>query len=210
MKRMKIIITLCVSVLFILAVCGGCAISQPGNQTANMEPPDAPAAVPPGFAPSAPEMAPQLDALLTTGSSPEQRVRAIQLATSWMFVDEDGNCSGIESDSPHALQLHPSEFAEVTLQLVDGNNNNIELHFSDNYPPESVSAQRWDTEYARSDQDAGAQDIDEALGKSEAVELDGSAIIVSDDGHDYIYFVHAVWPNGNSNYAFRTESASNP
>jgi len=155
-------------------------------------------------------MAPQLDALLTTGSSPEQRVRTIQLATSWMFVDEDGNGCGIEADSPHALQLHPSEFAEVTLQLVDGNNNNnnIELHFSDNYPPESVSAQRWDAEYARSDQDAGAQDIDEALGKSEAVEFDGSAIIVSDDGHDYIYCVHAVWPNGNSNYAFRTESAS--
>lgn len=149
---------------------------------------------------NAPVKAPLLYVSLITHDSPVQRVQAIQLTTSWMFIDENGNGSGYEADSAHPLQIQPSDFNEATLRL-DSANGEIEIQFSDNHPPQSVSVQRWNAEYA-----AGTQDIADVLDKSEPVEINGNIIRASDDGRDYVYEVYATWAEGSSYYTFRMES----
>ena len=64
------------------------------------------------------------------------------------------------SDSLHPLQRRPDDFDEVTLYLndADGKIAKIELEFSGNYLPTSVSAVRWRAEYA-----TGRQPSDEAF-----------------------------------------------
>jgi hypothetical protein len=161
--------------------------------------------LPAGFPVCAPENAPQLDILLASDNTALQPVRAVQLTTSWMFVDDNGDVKGYEADSPHTLQLSPNEMTAATLYLEDTSNTMV-LLFSDDFPPESISVLRWEKEYARSEQDASIQNIDEALRNSTPVEVSGNTISVDDYGHDYIYEVHAVWTNGNSYYAFRTDS----
>jgi len=166
---------------------------------------DESSSLPSGFPANAPEKAPQLEVVHTNGSSPEQRVQAIQLTTSWIFADNNGNGRGYEADSPHALQLPPNAFDEAKIRLVN-ERNRIEFFFSDDYLPESISVLRWNVDYARNDENDGLQNIDEALQKSEYVAVNSNSINVNNDGCDYIYEMHATWSNGNSYYTFRTES----
>ena len=95
--------------------------------------------------------------------------------------------------------MRPSDFDEITLHLNSGNSE-IELRFSDDYQPVSVTAQRWDAKY-----NTGTQDITDVIDIGEPVEINGSKILVSDDGNDYIYEVYATWAQGSSYYVFRTE-----
>ena len=123
-----------------------------------------------------------------------------------MVCDEDGRCVGPFSDSAHPLQIPRVLFREITLFLENGANE-IELHFSE--PPLSVSVKRWgmsswyDVQY---DHD----NIDRAVNEYELVDINGMTIYVVDDGQSYIYEVHAIWYEGFSRYAFRTESNQSP
>ena len=157
-----------------------------------------------GFMPSlmqpmqnAPEKAPSLDVALTFGNSPEQRVQAIQLTTSWNVTYADGTGQGYEADSPHALHLPSDAFSEATLTLgkADGE---IELQFHDNYPPKSVTVQRWNAEYASVD-----HDISSIIDSSEPVEVNENMFHINNQGANYIYEIHATWAAGNSYYTFR-------
>lgn len=140
--------------------------------------------------------APSLYVSLGTDSPP---IKAIQLTTSWDWVDENGNGGGYEADSPHALQLHPSDYNECALRLVN-ENDELVLQFSDEYPPQSVSIQRWLAEYA-----VGEQNISDPLNKSETIEINGNILHIKDNGQDYIYEVYARWVEGSSYYAFRVD-----
>jgi len=148
-------------------------------------------------------MAPSLEVVLIAENLPEQRMRAAQLTTSWMYIDENGMGRGINGDAPHPLQLR--DYGEITLQL-ESESAEFELLFSDDYPPQSVSVQRWDTKYI------GAEDMS-ALWNGEPVEVNENKIQVNDDGCDYIYEVYARWTennpmgSGSSHYAFRMDSA---
>jgi hypothetical protein len=183
---MKKTLVLSLIILFVLGSFTGCASNI--TPVASTE------------TPNAPRKAPSLDVSLTTGNMPDQRVQAAQLTTSWMIVDENGNGNGYEADSPHPLQL--SDYKGITLGLDDAGGE-IELLFGDNYPPEYVSAQRWDAIHA------GMESTD-SWDKGEPVEFEGGKFQITSDGHDYIYAVSAKWGEGNSSYAFRIESSSMP
>jgi len=144
--------------------------------------------------------APSLEVVLTAKNLPKQRVKAAQLTTNWMYIEEDGNEKGILSDSPSPLQLR--DYDERTLRL-ESTDAEIELRFSDDYPPQFLFVQRWDARYMWM----------EKYPDGESVAVNENRIQVSDDGCDYIYEVHAGWPEGNpqgrggSQYAFRIDSA---
>jgi len=144
-----------------------------------------------------PEKAPVLEVALINDNSSEQRVETLQLTTSWSVNYEDGTSTGYEADSPHPLQLQQTSFAEATLYITNLSAE-IVLQFSDDYPPQTVTVQRWLSEYAY-----GSQNIQEHLGNSERITLSGSSIHVDDDGHNYIYEICATWINGKSWYSFR-------
>jgi hypothetical protein len=143
-----------------------------------------------------PEKAPALFAIHKSDQLPQQRVNAIQLTTSWSVDYEDGTGFGYESDSCGPLQLSLSEYAGATITLENASAE-IELQFSDNYPPQSITARRWPSEYA-----TGQQDAYGSSGKGQAVYINGNIIHIPDDG-DYIYEIHATWINGKSYYAIR-------
>jgi len=149
----------------------------------------------------APENAPGLDVLLKTENSREQRIQTLQLSTSWFVDYEDGTGTGGEADALHPLHLSLlRDFDKATIRL-DAQNGTIELDFSDDYPPDSVSFQRWDTSYARED-----QDIMDSTINSEPIDVNDNIIHISDDGSDYIYAVYARWSNGSSSYTFQVVS----
>jgi hypothetical protein len=147
-----------------------------------------------------PKNAPQLDVIFKSDNSPEQRVQAIQLTTSWSVDYEDGTGTGVESDSPHALHLSPDLFNDTSIRLLAANGS-ITLQFSDDYPPEHVFVKRWNALRGYKQDD---WDIAHLLDLNESVEIDGNMIHVSHDGCDYIYEVYARWSNGESHYTFRT------
>ena len=145
-----------------------------------------------------PKRAPQLEIILMEDGIAEHRIQAAQLTTSWYFDNGDGTGTGYNADSPHPLQL--AGYDEYTLQISDIDGEII-LSFSDNYPPQSVSVQRWDAVYA-----VGGQDIQAALDKGEHVQADGNKFHIIDDGNDYIYEINAKWEQGISYYSFRTKT----
>ena len=144
------------------------------------------------------EKAPSLGLSLIESGLSEQQIKAAQLTTNWIFVDEHGNGGGYSSDSPHPLQINNYAFYTLHLHSQSGD---ILFSFSDNYAPQSISIQRWDAAYA-----TGSQDIWNNLDKSEPVEINESIILVNDDGCDYIYEVYAIWEQGSSYYAFQVKS----
>ena len=146
----------------------------------------------------APEKAPRLKVTLVEDNSPEQRVQAIQLTTSWSIVYEDGTGTGFESDSAHPLQIRPADFEVATLEIGEADGE-IVLQFSDNYPPQSITARRWNAMYA-----VGSQDIRNVIDNDEPVDINDNIITFTADACDYIYEIHAAWSNGSSYYAFRT------
>ena len=147
---------------------------------------------------NAPAKAPLLNVNLTIGNLPVQRIQAAQLTTSWLFIDENGDGGGYEADSPHPLQL--SSFDGITLGLENAGGE-IELLFGDNYPPVSVSVQRWDEKYA-DDESTDAWD------KGEPVEISRDNFRIDNDGQNYIYAVSAKWKEGSSWYTFRIENTA--
>ena len=148
-----------------------------------------------------PERAPTLELAISSEGSLEQYIQAAQLTTSWTT----GSGRGYEADSFHPLTLKPDRYSEITLCLTD-KSCEINLLFSDKYPPHSITAQRWNAEYRRSNHDIS----DEVKSKSEYVELENNTIYVYDDGKNYIYEIYAIWNNGNSRYTFCTEHYQTP
>jgi len=146
-----------------------------------------------------PESAPQLDVVLINNKAPEQQIRAIQLTNSWFIEYEDGTGHGYNACSSGPLQVDPSDYANANLSLESANSE-IELRFSDNYPPQSVFARCWLAEYAK-----GGQNAHDIADEGEFVKVSGNTIFVSADENDYIYEIQAEWQNGMSWYAFRVE-----
>ena len=193
-------------ILFVVTGCAGSNVSgmtQSGESLENAEPQNEPGSS---------DMPPQLDLLLfNTGLADytAQSEYAIQLSTSWMYIDENGVGRGIEADAPHPLQLSPDAYDSASIRLyeavcdcIDGKEHiAVKLEFSDGSLPDSISATRWDSSLAK-----GNQDIDDLIGMGEPVEIDGDIIHIKLDGNSYFYSLWVIWPNGNVNYAFRTES----
>ena len=151
-----------------------------------------------------PDKTPLLDVNLVTvnanGNSQTQisrDVRAAQLTNDWYVVDENGDGSGYTADSFHPLQKQDG-FGDITLWL--NNSGVVTLSFSDDYPPQSVSVQRWNAEYA------GTDSVD-VWDKGESVNVTNNTFQVNDDGNNYIYEVYAKWPEGSSWYVFRIDSS---
>ena len=140
--------------------------------------------------------APSLDVNLSTESTPEQRVQAIQLSTSWESFG-----SGFAQESAHPLEMQANDFDSATL-LLDDETGEIEMSFRNNNVPSSVSVQRWHVERLNGELDV---DGDGVIDEGETVEVDGNTIPVINDGVDYIYEVYAVWHQGQSVYTFRVD-----
>jgi len=155
----------------------GCANSgSSGNgEPQESEPVSGATATPPQESQVISDTVPQLDLIIDAGDTVEKRIRAIRLTASWSFSNETGG-GGIELDSPHPLQMQPSDFDSATLQ-IDGLNGVVGLHFSNTDKPQTISAKRWNAEYA-----SGNQDISGVLGKSEPVEISGNTIPVNNGG----------------------------
>jgi len=185
------------AVLLLVTVIAGCGELQPGGYQSERDSLPGIGTAQQENIHSAPDTAPWLELMLIAYGLPEQRIQAMQLVTRWDVTYADGTSRSYGTDSAHALQMHQRDYETFSLRLerLDGR---IELRFSDNYPPENISAQRWYAEYA-----TGNQNIADVVDKSEPVEVSGSMISVTNDGRDYIYEIHATWPNGNSRYAFR-------
>lgn len=152
-----------------------------------------------------PEKTPLLDVNLTTLSSDgnsqtqiSRDVRAAQLTNDWYVANEKGDGFGYSADSFHPLQKQDG-YGDVTLNL--NNNGTITFLFSDNYPPQSVSVQRWNAEY-------GGTDSVDVWDKGEPINVTGNTFQINDNGNDYIYEVYAKWNEGSSWYVFRIDSAS--
>jgi len=143
--------------------------------------------------------APSLEVNLVEARLPEQRLKAAQLTTSWEYIDENGNSTGYKADSNSPLHLN--DYSSITLQM-NGESGEIELNFSDNYPPQTISVRRWDAVCA------GSYSVD-VWKSSENIAINGNKALINDDGNDYIYEVHAQWEQGNSFYAFRVNGTAN-
>ena len=155
--------------------------------------------------PIVPKKTPLLDVnLVTLNTNGDSRtqisldVRAAQLTNGWSVVGENGDGFGYESDSNHPLQKQDG-YGDVTLSL--NNIGLITLLFSDNYPPQSISVQRWNAEYA----DTDSTDI---FDKGEPINVMGDTFQVSDNGNNYIYEIYAKWHEGYSWYVFRIDAAN--
>jgi len=192
------ILALCIIALLIFTVNVGCDGSYLSNSLTGAEP------TPPKDIHGAPDRAPGLDVSIRQDVFPNQYFQAIQLTTSWMVTYEDGTGIGTESDSPHALQLGADSYNEATFRL-NGSSGVVEMRFSDDFPPQSISVQRWNAEYA-----IGGQDIGDIVNLGERVEISNGTFQVTGDGNDYIYEVYARWrDNGSSWYAFRLDADNN-
>jgi beta-lactamase regulating signal transducer with metallopeptidase domain len=152
-----------------------------------------------------PQKTPLLDVnLVTTVKSEDSQtqtdrsVRAAQLTNSWYVTDENGEGFGYSADSVHPLQRQEG-YEDVALTL--NGTGTATLFFSDNYPPYSISAQRWDAKYA-------GLDSYEMFNEGEPVIISGNTFKATDDGNDYIYEIHAKWNEGDSFYVFSLSSYS--
>jgi len=144
-----------------------------------------------------PEKVPKLYLSIQNTDIREQYIEALQLTTSWTVSYDDGTSYFYGTDSPHPLQLQQTAFDEATLYFTKLSEEII-LHFNDDYLPQTITVQRWPSEYAY-----GSQDIQKYLDKSDHVALNESSIHLEDDGQNYIYEIHATWHEGMSFYAFR-------
>jgi len=197
------------AILMILSVVTGCADSDVSGMTQSGEPLEN---AEPQNKTGSSNLPPQLNLLLfNTGlaDSTAQSEYAIQLSTSWMYIDENGVGRGIEADAPHPLQLNPDAYDTALIRLynavcdcIEGKDHiAVKLEFSDGNLPDTISATRWDSSLV-----TGDQDIDDLIGIGEPVEIDGNMIHIKLDGNSYIYSLWVTWPEGSVNYAFRTES----
>jgi len=145
---------------------------------------------------TSPENPPRL--FVTLQAETVQQIQAVGLGQSWTIFDEHGNIVyAFNSDSPSPLQLLPSDFDEATFYL-NHTSSEIEMYFSDNFPPHTVYVRRWPAEYALSDQVLYYQ--------YEAVVISNNIVNVSDNRRNYIYEVKAIWEQGRATFAFRLNS----
>ena len=155
------------------------------------------------FRTSAPLEVPQLYVSLNTDSLPIQNFQAAGLSYSWYSgaTDRQGNHvrgSGASADHPLDFWLMKSINLDAFTAELDGGSSEIELRFSDNFPPHTVYVRRWSIEFIGR--------ASEVQFQYEPVKLEGNIIRISDDGTDYIYEVDAKWEQGRSSYAFRINS----
>ena len=148
---------------------------------------------------NAPKTAPKLYITLSEDDT-SQTVEALQLTTSWSVMYDQINGTGYYADSSGPLSIPPEHMEARTLQF-DSDNCMIELQFTDDYLPDSVFVQRWNTQYVETNNDYTGGYI-----YGEPVPVDRLTLQTSDDGCDYIYEVHATWLPGNSYYAFRVNA----
>ncbi|MDR0273062.1 MAG: M56 family metallopeptidase, partial [Clostridiales bacterium] len=145
-----------------------------------------------------PERTPLLHLNFTDAGAVQQNIQAAQLTNGWYVEYENGEGRGYQSDSPHPLQLR--DYSEFTLNLSSGDGE-VELLFGDNYPPNSISVQRWNAVYV------GSEDYSlDIWDGGEAVAVSGNRFRIENDGNSYIYEVYAKWNEGDSWYAFRADS----
>ena len=151
--------------------------------------------------------------------------RAIQLTTSWTFFDEQGNIvGGINTDSPHPLQLSPQAFdSDASISIRYSPNLPIYLEFlgmsfiygepARTHVPHSITVTRWKIDYASGNHNVigdNEGETVELINPSYPLILNpghlNEMIPLSADGYDYIYMVEAVWQEGRSIFTFRTTS----
>jgi hypothetical protein len=111
---------------------------------------------------------------------------------SWSFENEDGITTAIESDSAHPLDS-VGQMPEI--EKTD-DMRIIELKFL--IPPTSYTVRRWENKYI-----GDAQAYEQYY---ETADVSDNAIVLSDDGKEYVYEVYATWPQGNAHYSFYVTS----
>jgi len=154
-----------------------------------------------------PESRPRLYLVFETENSSLQYFESAQLSGSWGWscIGAD-HCTegGYSASADHPLDFWIAE--EWTQDILDrylvylnSTEGRVELQFSDDFLPHTIYVRRWHEEFLGQ----GASDI---IFQYESIELDGHTFYITNDGHDYIYEVRAIWAQGNSSYTFRINS----
>ena len=149
---------------------------------------------------NAPRTAPKLYVALEAADR-AQTAEALQLTTGWSIMYDQVNGFGYFTDSSGPLSTLPEQTAASTI-MVDGENCILKLQFTDDYLPEVVYIKRWNVEQVEN-----MQDFDSVYLSGEPVPVDDFTFRISNDGHSYIYEVHAKWLPGYSYFAFMTSAA---
>jgi len=155
--------------------------------------------------PNVPEKTPRLYISFISEDLLPQYVQVAQLMHDWDpgTTDRRGRFIGAYCASGE----HPLDFWRESWECIDfsafrfhleATGVEIELQFSDDFPPHTVSARRWSAEFI-------GQVCDMQF-RYEPVEINDNIIPVSDDGNDYIYEIDAIWEQGRSRYTFRLDS----
>lgn len=147
-----------------------------------------------------PPSAPQLYVVFKSDYCDTEPVRAVQSSANWMVVNEDGEGMGFSSQGINLWDMNHRGLTEGIINLYSINGE-IELYFAYNYPPDTVTVQRWTSAHVTSD--FGIDD--DIYNGAEIIEILGNTIPFTNyNGHDYIYKVYATWGNNNVTYYFRT------
>lgn len=145
-----------------------------------------------------------------------QSFQALQLSNNWWPTISDENApqsGGYCATSYHPIDAWARDFLNylgreedaVTFFLY-GTEGEIELLFSDNFPPQAIYVRRWPAEFAVLLAD-GSSDM-ELWFQYEPVEINDNTFRIINDGNNYIYEIEAIWPQGRSSYTFRVDCAS--
>jgi len=123
----------------------------------------------------------------------------MQSSTNWTFVYENGEMTDVSTQGTNLWDMNHRGLNDGIVRL-SGNDGEIELYFSDNYPPDTIAVQRWTTEHVTGEFGTN----DDIYNGAEEIEIIGNRFRVSYyDGHDYIYRLYATWGGNNSIYYFR-------
>ena len=154
-----------------------------------------------------PETTPRLYVNLHIQDLPLQKFRAAQLSGIWDACPIDAMVcpegSSYSSSADHPLDFWVAEEWDQThfdqfIAYLKDEEGKVELQFTDNFPPDSITVRRWRSEFAGMAWEVEFQ--------YEPVEIEGHVFHVTDDRYDYIYEVNASWEQGYSSYAFRINS----
>ena len=163
-----------------------------------------------------PRRTPQLYVSLNIEDMSAQSFQALQLSNNWWPTISDENApqsGGYCATSYHPIDAWARDFLNylgreedaVTFFLY-GTEGEIELLFSDNFPPQAIYVRRWPAEFAVLLAD-GSSDM-ELWFQYEPVEINDNTFRIINDGNNYIYEIEAIWPQGRSSYTFRVDCAS--
>ena len=151
-----------------------------------------------------PERSPNLYVSLRAGELSIQNFRGAQGTTSWLSYQ----ATGVHPLYFWTESMNDIDFSKYRVQFEGGDSGEIELRFSGDFSPDTLTVKRWRAEFIG---------ISGMENRYEIIEINDNVIYLIDNGFDYIYEVIARWSwdgdliiggcGGQAQYTFRVDSA---